>query len=214
MTVTFAMIIINFGYRSSIYITKKTRILLLMGDISTGLTLCCTSLYDFPGGHDYTHIISNLYQLDDVRKPILVSYERTTILTDNVMDSFLNITHHSRRNLLWAKILPSRFYLLGKILIVLVAGRHFSRSPVNGLSVSVQPTCNGNWDCENAAKCKAKLLPVKAGMFLCEYRCKIPSASDFVAVYINNNAVTLEATELCEIWFSNWLIYAQPYKDI
>ena len=155
-------------------------------------------------------IFSNLQPLDVANQPLRLSDERTTMLTDSSVATCYNITHDSGTNLRWAKVLPPRSYLFGKTFSVFVAGRYSSCSPIDGISVAVQPSCdalshNFTCTCTKPVPCVATRAPQAASLLICEYRCQVFDVWEFIVVYAGHAvSAPADALELCEIWFTNW----------
>ena len=167
----------------------------------------------FPGGYNYVQIFLNTDPLVLGGNSSQLSNHRTTILTDNDMTTCISRVHNPNNHTVWFKVLPHRSYLFGKTFSVFIAGGDISCSPVDGISVAVQPTCNENGNCTNAVTCTGKIAPPTAGQLVCEYRCQTLGRWDFVATYTTNRALIFDSDlELCEIWFSNWYMYStSPY---
>ena len=148
-------------------------------------------------------IFSNRDPEDVARNQVYLSNDRTALLTDSAMATCFTVPHNSNRHLLWMKVLTSRAYLFGKVFSAFVAGKKFSCSPVDGISVAVQPSCHGNGNCIPAVPCTARKAHQKAGLFVCEFQCKTLTTWTFVAININDGGLDFDGyQELCEIWFS------------
>ena len=149
-------------------------------------------------------IFSDPQPMDVARHSLRLSEERTTTLTDNSMSTCYTICYDFRMNWRWIKVLPLRSYLLGKTFSVFVAGRYPSCSPIDGISVAVQPKCTLNHTCTKPAPCKVMAVPQTTSLMVCEHRCHVFYVWDFVTIYLgladSSSAVGLE---LCGIWFTN-----------
>ena len=160
--------------------------------------------YSCIGGYDNVQIFSDLQPLDVARHSLRLSEERTTMLTDNSMSTCYSIYSDFRINWRWIKVLPMRSYLLGKTFSVVVAGRYASCSPIEGLSVAVQPACTLNHTCTKPAPCIVMGNPQTKNLMVCEHRCQVSGIWDFVAVYLGHvDSSSAVGLDLCEIWFTN-----------
>ena len=163
------------------------------------LWLICT------GGYDYMHTFSRLTPLDVVRSSLQMGDTRTATVTDGVVDTCFRVTYNPNRRFLWAKVLPFRAHLFGKLFSVFIAGENISCSPIDGILVALQPVCDENGQCENTVPCIARKAAQKARLLVCEYQCKTIVNWNFVAVYINHlGSIPIGDLEICEIWFSTW----------
>ena len=156
------------------------------------------------GGYNYVQLFSRLSSLDIVRGSQLVD-AKTTMMTDGVMDTCFRVTYNPNRRFLWAKVLPFRAHLFGKLFSVLIAGENISCSPIDGILVALQPVCDENGQCENTVPCIARKASQRARLLVCEYQCKTIVNWNFVAVYINHlGSIPIGDLEICEIWLSTW----------
>ena len=156
------------------------------------------------GGPGYAQLFTMVDPGDVALEPHRLSGNRTTLLSDLKADTCVSITNEINGRYLWIKVMPLHPYLFRGAFSVFITGRDLSCSPMDGISVAVQPACGINGTCNIAIPCVAQVPTQMGELNFCKYRCSTPVVWDFIAMHITRfwfNTNTL--MELCEVWFSN-----------
>ena len=104
------------------------------------------------------------------------------------------------------KVLPSRDYLFKRHVVVHVTGKGFSCSPIDGIAVFIQPSCEDETSCPHMRPCVSLKEEQLAHAIVCKYRCQIKESWDYVLVDLAAYDVRADITidwQVCEIWFTN-----------
>ena len=155
------------------------------------------------GGSNYVQFFSAQHPVTIAANQTALSNDRTPLLTDHDFTTCIAIS--STNSYKWAKVQPSEFFVRRKTVSVQLAGKGFTCSSLGGISMGLQPSCDGDDDCISTQPCVTRQAPQREGLHVCDYHCVTTTDWEFVVVYLSHLAADLggNTPELCEIWFMN-----------
>ena len=145
---------------------------------------------------------------------IKLSSNRTKLLTDENPITCISLMSFSLQPSSWAKFIPNESYIKRAVFSINLMGHGFICSPIDGISVALQPQCRDAGTCNNAEPCKAGKSSHQGIHSVCEYQCASHLEWEFVVVYLRPLAIYHgeNPPELCEMWFSYWLKQFKTFK--
>ena len=158
------------------------------------------------GGSNYVQFFSDQQPVTIAANQTALSSDRTPLLTDH--DFTTCISRSSTNSYMWAKVQPSEFFVRRKTVSVQLAGKGITCSPLGGISIGLQPSCDDGSDCINTQPCVTRQAPQREGLHVCDYHCVTTTDWQFVVAYLSHLAADPGGytPELCEIWFVNWML--------
>ena len=156
------------------------------------------------GGSDYAQMFSDQLPFHVLNNSIKLSKDRTPLLVDTDVTTCISHAFYARRSSLWAKIVPDELDIRRNTFPLNIAGKGFTCSPVNGISVGLQSSANADGSYTNVVPCVVTEAPLRNGLNVCKYKCATQVHWEFVVVYIGQLSIdnTGYPPEICEIWFS------------